>query len=159
MKMTFRKKIRIGVIGGGAPDPDSANAAYSAGRLIAEKGALLVCGGLSGVMEMAARGCHEAGGLSIGILPGENRNAANRYIDIPVATGMGYSRNALVVMNSDALIAVGGKFGTLSEIAFSFVQDKPVFGINTWDIKGVHPVRSPEEAVAKALRHFFPLLK
>lgn len=156
--MQHRKRIRIGVIGGANPVSSAVHDAYTVGRLIAEKGALLVCGGLTGVMEAAARGCREAGGLSIGILPGENRESANPFIDIPVATGMGYSRNALVVMNSDVLIAVDGKYGTLSEIAYSCVQGKPVFGINTWDIKGVQPVRSPEEAVTKALRHFYPLL-
>jgi uncharacterized protein (TIGR00725 family) len=156
--MTYRKKIRIGVIGGANPDTDSARTAYRVGHLIAEKEAILVCGGLTGVMESAARGCREAGGLSIGILPGESRDTANAFIDIPIATGMGYSRNALVVMNSDVLIAVDGKHGTLSEIAFSFVQNKPVFGLNTWDVEGVRPVQSPEEAVTRAVKHFFPLL-
>jgi len=156
--MQYRKKLRIGVIGGANPEGDSIRTAYTLGRLIAEKEAVLVCGGLTGVMEAAARGCRKAGGLSIGILPGEKRESANPYIDIPIATGMGYSRNALVVMNSDALIAVDGKYGTLSEIAFSFVQGKPVFGINTWDVKGVQPVQTPEEAVSKAVQHFFPLI-
>ena len=157
--MEYRKKVRIGVIGGANPHQDSLRLANQVGKRIAEKGALLVCGGLTGVMEAAARGCRDAGGLSIGILPGEDRESANRYIDIPIATGMGFSRNALVVMNSDAIIAVDGKFGTLSEIAFSRVQSKPVFGINTWDIQGVQPVGSPEEAVTEAIRRFFPLLK
>lgn len=156
--MEHRKKLRIGVIGGAAPDRESFRTAYSVGRLIAEKGAILVSGGLTGVMEAAARGCREAGGLSIGILPGENRETSNPYIDIPIATGLGYSRNALVVMNSDVLIAVDGKYGTLSEIAYSCVQGKPVFGINTWDIQGVQPVQSPEEAVTKAVQHIFPLI-
>lgn len=157
--MDFKDKIRVGVIGGAAPAAKYRDIAGNVGRIIAEKGAILVCGGLSGVMEAAARGAKRAGGLTIGILPGDSPQDANAYIDIAIATGMGYSRNNLVVMNSDVLIAVDGSFGTLSEIAYGQVQKKKVVGIGTWDIQGVVQVDLPEEAVDLALKDFFPLLR
>lgn len=155
--MELRKKIRIGVIGGSSPDKQSRQHAFRVGQLIAEKGAILVCGGLSGVMEAASRGAKEAGGLTMGILPGNSLDDANIHIDIPVATGLGYGRNSLVVMNSDVLIAVNGQYGTLSEIAYGCIYGKKVIGIGTWDIQGVDPVESPEAAVDKAMKDFFPL--
>ena len=157
--MDFKDKIRVGVIGGAAPAARFRDIARDVGRIIAEKGAIMVCGGLSGVMEAAARGAKQAGGLTIGILPGDSPQDANSYIDIGIATGMGYSRNNLVVMNSHVLIAVDGSFGTLSEIAYSQVQGKKVVGIGTWEIQGVIQVDSPEEAVDLALQEFFPLLR
>jgi uncharacterized protein (TIGR00725 family) len=156
--MDFKQRIRIGVIGGAAPEARFREIAYEVGRLIAEKGAILVCGGLGGVMEAAARGAKQAGGLTVGILPGGSPQDANPYIDIAVATGMGYSRNNLVVMNSDTLIAVDGSFGTLSEIAYARVHGKKIVGIGTWEIEGVVQVQSPEQAVEQALKEFFPLL-
>lgn len=147
----IRNKPRIGVIGGSQPDPASKNAAFRVGRLIAEHGAVVVCGGLGGVMEAAARGAREAGGLTVGILPGSSPSDANPYIDVPIATDIGYARNALVVMNSDALIAIDGAFGTLSEIAYGGVYERPVVGLGTWDIRGVIPAGTPEEAVRLAL--------
>jgi uncharacterized protein (TIGR00725 family) len=146
-----RSKFRIGVIGGSRPDPASSEAAYRVGRLIAEHGAVVVCGGLGGVMEAAARGAGEAGGLTIGILPGSDPGDANPHIDVPIATGIGYARNALVVMNADALIAIDGAFGTLSEIAYGGVYERPVVGLGTWNIHGVIPAGTPEEAVRLAL--------
>ncbi len=157
--MELRKKIRIGVIGGANPEDKFRKIAFDVGRLIAEKGALLVCGGLSGVMEAAARGVKKAGGVSVGILPGNSPKDANHYIDIPIATGMGYSRNSLVVMNADVLIAIDGEYGTLCEIAYGCVHEKKIFGIGTWDIEGVIPVETAEEAVDKALEDFFPLIR
>ena len=155
--MELRKKIRIGVIGGSSPDKESRQQAFRAGQLIAEKGAILVCGGLSGVMEAASRGAKEAGGFTIGILPGNLLDDANAYIDIPVATGLGYARNSLVAMNSDVIIAVDGQYGTLSEIAFGCIYGKKVVGIGTWDVEGVKQVKSAGEAVDEALKDFFPL--
>lgn len=157
MKMKLRKKIRIGVIGGSSPGKESRQQAFRVGRLIAEKGAILVCGGLGGVMEAASRGAKEAEGLTIGILPGNSLGDANISIDIPIATGMGYSRNSLVAMNSDVLIAIDGQYGTLSEIAFGCIYGKKVIGLGTWDIKGVTQVKSPEQAVDEALKDSFPL--
>ncbi len=159
MKMNIRNKVRIGVIGGANPSSEFRETAYKLGRAIAEKNAVLVCGGLSGVMEAAAKGNKEAGGISIGILPGNSTKDANPYIDVSIATGMGYSRNSLVVMNSDVLIAVDGQYGTLSEIAFGFIQDKRVIGLGTWDIKGIIKTDSPEQAVDLALKPYFPLVR
>lgn len=155
----YREKIRVGVIGGARPESKFRKIAFEVGQLIAEKGAILICGGLSGVMEAAARGAKKSGGLCVGILPGNSIKDANPYIDISIATGMGYSRNHLVVMNADVLIAIDGEYGTLSEIAYSRVYDKKVIGIGTWDIEGVISVESAEEAVDKALEDFFPLVR
>lgn len=148
---SVRGARRIGVIGGSRAQKKHLEAAEEVGRLIAEAGAVLVCGGLAGVMEAACRGAKRAGGVTIGVLPGSNPAEANAFVDIPIATGMGYTRNALVVMNSDALIAVDGEYGTLSEIAYGCVHGKKIVGLETWDIKGVRPAGSPEEAVRLAL--------
>jgi len=150
--MNYRKKIRIGVIGGTRANAEHLETAFLVGELIARNNAVLVCGGLSGVMNAASRGAKKEGGLTIGILPGNNREDANPYIDIPITTGMGYTRNALVVMNSDVLIAIDGQYGTLSEIAYGCVQGKRIIGIGTWDIKGVIRADSAEEAVDLALK-------
>lgn len=157
--MELRNKIRIGVIGGSNPAHKFRAIAFEVGQLIAEKGAILVCGGLGGVMEAAARGAKKAGGVSVGILPGNFPKDANPYIDVPIATGLGYSRNALVVMNSDVLIAIDGEYGTLSEIAYGCVHEKKIIGIGTWDIKGVMAVETAKEAVDLAFKDFFPLVR
>jgi uncharacterized protein (TIGR00725 family) len=157
--MDFRGRIRIGVIGGAAPEAGFKKTALEVGRRIAEKGAVLVCGGLSGIMEAAARGAKQAGGLTVGILPGDSPKDANPYIDVALATGMGYSRNRLVVINSDVLIAVDGSFGTLTEIAYGRVHGKKVVGIGTWDIEGVIRAETAEQAVDLAFADFFPLLR
>jgi len=146
-----RKKVRIGVIGGASPDAEALETAFKVGKLIAEKGAVLICGGLGGVMEAASQGAKEAGGMTIGILPGNNPDQANPYIDIPIATNMGHSRNSLVALNSDVLIAINGQYGTLSEIAFGCIYKKKIIGLGTWEIKGVLPAETPEEAVELAL--------
>lgn len=155
--MEMRKKIRIGVIGGSSPDKESRQNAFRVGQLIAEKGAILVCGGLSGVMEAASRGAKELGGFTIGILPGSSLDDANIFIDIPLATGLGYGRNSLVAMNSDVIIAIDGQYGTLSEIAYGCIYGKKVIGMGTWDVKGVIQVETPEQAVEEALKDYFPL--
>jgi uncharacterized protein (TIGR00725 family) len=147
----IRSRKRIGVIGGSRASATHLELAERVGRLIAKSGAILVCGGLSGVMEAACRGAKQAGGMTIGILPGGNASDANAFVDIPIATGMGYTRNALVVMNADALIAVDGSYGTLSEIAYACVHGKRIIGLDSWDIKGMEPAATPEEAVEMAL--------
>ncbi len=147
----LRKRLRIGVIGGSRPDKASLRAARRVGELIAGAGAILVCGGLGGVMAAAAEGVRAGGGLSVGILPGVYPQEANLFIDIPIATGMGYSRNALVAMNSDVLIAVDGEYGTLTEIAYGNIYGKRVIGLGTWEVKGVVKADSPEEALRLAL--------
>lgn len=140
--------MNISVIGGHNCSPQTDKVAEEVGREIAGIGATLVCGGLSGVMEAACRGAKSAGGRTIGILPGHNKEEANRYVDIPIVTGLGYMRNSLVVENGDAVIAIDGKEGTLSEIAFALQMGKPVLGINTWDIPGVIKVNNAREAIA-----------
>jgi uncharacterized protein (TIGR00725 family) len=149
------KKQIIGVIGAGKDDAALTKIAEEVGRLIAAREALLVCGGLGGVMEAAARGAKAAGGTTIGILPQATKEMANRYIDVPVATGFGEGRNVVIIRTADALIAIGGEYGTLSEVAFALKMGKPVVGINTWDIKGIIKADTPEAAVNSA----FELLK
>lgn len=146
-----RERRRVGVIGGARPDMASREAALRVGELIAKAGAVLVCGGLGGVMEAAARGAKKAGGLTIGIVPGNSPAESNPSIDVPIATGIGYARNAIVALNADALIAIDGEYGTLSEIAYGIIYGKTVVGLGTWDIRGVIPARTPEEAVRLAL--------
>lgn len=150
--MELRKKKRIGVIGGAKADAKSRQIAFRIGQLIAEKGAILVCGGLSGIMEASSRGAKEAGGKTIGILPGNSPDDANPYIDIAIATGLGYSRNSLVAMNADVLIAIDGQYGTLTEIAYGCIYGKKIIGLGTWDIPGVIKAKSPEEAIELAFR-------
>jgi uncharacterized protein (TIGR00725 family) len=149
--MNLNQRTRVGVIGGNHPRREFLKIAREVGRLIASRGAILVCGGLGGVMEEAARGAKDAGGTTIGILPGNRTADANAYIDVPIATGLGFTRNSLVAMNADVLIAVDGEYGTLSEIAYGCVYGKKVIGLGTWDVKGVIPAKTPEEAVALAL--------
>ncbi len=121
--------------------------AEETGRLIAEHGCLLICGGMAGVMEAAAKGAKEAGGTTIGILPHTDRHEANPYIDIPIATGFGEGRNVIIIRTADVLIAVAGEFGTLSEIAFALKMRKPVIGLGTWDIPGIMRAATPLEAM------------
>jgi uncharacterized protein (TIGR00725 family) len=110
-----------------------------------------VCGGLGGVMEAACRGAKDAGGTTVGILPGTDRAAANPFVDVAVATGLGEARNALVVRAADAVIAIGGGYGTLSEIALALKAGKRVVGLETWDVEGVEVADSPAAAVEAVL--------
>ncbi len=146
----MQKKI-VAVIGAGSADKELLIMAEEVGRLIALNGAILVCGGLGGVMEAAAKGANTGGGITVGILPGLEKSTANTYINVPVATGLGEIRNALIVRSADALIAIGGGYGTLSEIAFGLKTGKTVIGIGTWDIKGIIRADSAEDAVNGAL--------
>jgi uncharacterized protein (TIGR00725 family) len=118
---------------------------------VAKHGAVLVCGGLGGTMEAACRGARQAGGLTVGILPGSDRSDANAYVDVALPTGLGEARNALVVGTADAVIAIGGGYGTLSEIGLALKAGKRVVGLDTWNIEGVSPADGPEAAVAAAL--------
>jgi hypothetical protein len=147
----IRKRLRIAVIGGSRAGEKAVRAAFEVGRLVARAGAVVVCGGLGGVMEAACQGAREEGGLTIGILPGGSPAEANAWVDVPVATGLGYTRNALVVMNADAVIAVDGEYGTLSEIAYGKIHGKKVVGLGTWDVKGIETASTPEAAVRLAL--------
>jgi hypothetical protein len=139
----------IAVIGGRKSDKALKKEAEAVGRLIAHKGGVLICGGLHGIMEAAAKGAKSSGGLTVGILPQDHKGDANPYIDLPIATGLGIGRNVIIARTADALIAVGGEYGTLSEIAFGLQMKKPVVGISTWDIKGIVPAENAEDAVAK----------
>jgi hypothetical protein len=127
--------------------------AYDVGRMIAESGAILICGGMGGVMESACRGAIEAGGMTVGILPGSSAKDGNGNLTVPVVTGLGYARNAIVVQSSQVLIAIGGKYGTLSELAFAAQFGIPVVGISTWKLRPpMQHVTTPEEAVRLALK-------
>jgi hypothetical protein len=139
--------MRVSVIGGSTVTDEQADAAEAVGRLLGERDQAVVCGGLGGVMEAACRGASEAGGRTIGVLPGEDRAAANPHVDVPVATGLGHARNALVVLNGDAVIAVDGGVGTLSELGLAGVYDRPIAGLGTHDAPGVEAVDSPRAAV------------
>jgi uncharacterized protein (TIGR00725 family) len=121
------------------------------GRLLAERGAVLVCGGLGGTMEAACRGAQQAGGTTVGLLPGGSRSDANPFVDVAIPTGLGEARNALVVRAADVVVAVGGGYGTLSEIALALKAGKRVVGLGSWEIEGVLAADGPEAAVAEAL--------
>ena len=144
-----RKKI-IGVIGAGSCDDRIYRIAEEMGSRIAESGAVLICGGLGGVMEAASKGAKGAGGLTIGILPGFDKANANSYIDIPIVTGLSHARNVLVVRSSDIIIAIAGGYGTLSEIALSLKMGKTVIGIETWEgVDDIIRVKNPDEAMER----------
>ncbi|MDP8262012.1 MAG: TIGR00725 family protein [Candidatus Ancaeobacter aquaticus] len=151
------RKKRIGIIGANQCSHEIGKIAYEVGRHIAKKNAILVCGGLGGVMEEACKGAKKENGMTIGILPGGNPDTANPYVDVPIVTSLNYARNILVVRTSEVLIAVGGRYGTLTEIAFALNVGHPVVGIKTWDLnkidhnKGIVIETNPEAAVAKAL--------
>ena len=145
----------IAVIGPGEATGAPIDDAEAVGRALAEAGAVLVCGGLGGVMEAACRGAKAAGGMTLGILPGSDRSAANPWVDVAVPTGLGEARNALVVRAADAVVAVAGEFGTLSEIALALKGGKTVVGVGTWHL-GREPdpiarARDGAEAAALAL--------
>jgi len=156
--MATENKRFIAVIGGNQCSKEEAKLAEGVGRELARRGAILVCGGLGGVMEAACKGASSEGGLTIGILPGENPQAANPYVQIPIVTGIGYARNVAVVKSAQAVIAIGGNYGTLSEIAHALQSDIPVIGLNTWSLsrngqldESIILAQNPIEAVNKAL--------
>ena len=138
----------IGIIGAGECDEKTAGLAYSVGRLVAQRGAALVCGGLDGVMEAACKGAVEAGGLTIGVLPGWDRDGANPYVKVPLVTDMGHARNVIIAHTAQGLIAISGEYGTLSEIAISLKLGRPVVSLGSWPgIEELINVDTPEEAV------------
>ena len=153
-------RLYLAVVGGGGRVPDPVLAvAEEVGRAVAEAGAVLVCGGLGGVMEAACRGAQRAGGLTLGILPGRDRAEANAHVDVAVPTGLGEARNALVVRCADAMVAVAGEYGTLSEIALALQAGIPVVGLDTWELArsgetvgAVVRAETPAQAVASAVR-------
>ncbi|HEX8645617.1 MAG TPA: TIGR00725 family protein [Thermoleophilaceae bacterium] len=148
----------MAVVGSGEATASHAELAERVGRGLAERGAIVVTGGLGGVMEAASRGAREAGGTTVGILPGPDRSAANPYVDVAIPTGLGEARNALVARAADALIAVGGSWGTLSEIALALRAGKRVVGFESWEVAApdmpaerILAAADPEEAVELAL--------
>ena len=156
--MLAGKKKFVAVIGGSQCSPQEARLAEEVGRELARRGAALVCGGLNGVMEAACRGANSEGGLTIGILPGESRQTANPYVQIPIVTGIGYARNVAVVKSAQAVIAISGSYGTLSEISHALQSGIPVIGLNTWSLSkngqqdnSIILAQNPAEAVDKAL--------
>lgn len=141
----------VGVVGASEASPDAAAAAEAIGRGLAEAGALVVCGGLGGVMAAACRGAQSAGGLTVGLLPGATRQEANQWLSVAIPTGLGELRNGLIVRAVDVVIAVADGYGTLSEIALALKSGVPVVGWDTWEIDGVLAVDSPQDAVTQAL--------
>jgi uncharacterized protein (TIGR00725 family) len=148
----------IAVVGASDASAEEERAAEAVGRSLGEAGAILVCGGRGGVMEAACRGAKRAGGTTVGILPGTSRADANPYVDVAIATGLGELRNGLVVRSADALVAVGGEFGTLSEIALALKAGKTVIGLGAWELSRagravdvIVPAASPGDAVARVL--------
>jgi uncharacterized protein (TIGR00725 family) len=147
----------VGVIGAGDCSDTIYGLAREIGYEIGKRGWMLVCGGLSGVMEGAAKGCHEAGGVTVGLLPGLEKASANPYIKIPIPTGLDEGRNLLLVRTADVLISIAGGYGTLSEIALALKMNKPVIGLETWkDIRGVHYVSEPKEAIYLVTKFLSP---
>jgi uncharacterized protein (TIGR00725 family) len=149
----------IAIAGAGSAEPWELAAAEEAGAAVAEAGCGLVCGGLGGVMEAACRGARSRGGLTVGLLPGVDRDDANGWVVVALPTGMGEARNALVVRAADALVAIGGGWGTLSEIALALKAGIPVVGVGTWEpvisgapVQGLVVASGPGAAVAEALR-------
>ena len=158
-KPFMRTRTVIAVVGAGRCDADTARVAEAVGRELGRRGITLVCGGLGGVMEAACRGARQAGGHTIGILPGDDPRAANAYVEFAIPTGLGEARNLIVVRCGQAVIAVAGEYGTLSEIALALKIGRPVIGLNTWQLvkdgredRAIIPAHSPEEAVELALR-------
>lgn len=149
----------ISVIGGGdTPPADALQMAEEVGGELARRGVTVVCGGLEGVMEAVCRGAKAAGGVTIGILPGDDPAEANSWVDYPVCTGLGYARNVIVVKSGRAVIAIDGAYGTLSEIGHALGDGIPVVGLNTWSLSrsgqpdgAIIPAKTPAEAVDKAL--------
>jgi uncharacterized protein (TIGR00725 family) len=153
----MRNKI-IGVIGEYQATERAKELAYEVGKLIAQAGYILICGGLAGVMESACKGAKDGGGLTIGVLPGISKDSANPYVDIALPTGLDQARNIIIVRASSVIIAIEGGYGTLSEIAYALKLNIPVIGLNTWEISserykesGIIKVKTAKEAVDTAI--------
>lgn len=140
-------KTRISVFGGRDITDGIYNDAYELGKLLAKEGFLVYCGGGNGVMEAVSKGVNEGGGTTVGILKGDSLDEMNDYISVPMATNMGITRNALLAYNCDAAVAISGKYGTLSEIAFAMQLEKPVVGLHSWDLDNLKNVNTPDEVI------------
>ena len=144
-----KQKITISVIGGSSIGSKVEHLAEEIGKMVAEIGCVLVCGGLGGAMEAVAKGAKKAGGMTIGILPGKDKDNANQYIDVALPTTIGYARNVIVVCSGDIVIALPGSYGTNSEICYALVYNRPVFDMGNWAIEGMIPVKDITELEAK----------
>jgi len=156
--MTAKKSKIIAVIGGRDPSDEEAKLAEEVGRELASQGAILICGGLSGVMQAACKGAQSQGGITIGVLPGNDAATANPYVQIPIVTNIGYARNVIVVRSARAVIAIGGGYGTLTEIGYALDAKIPVIGLKTWSLsrnnrvdRSIIRAHNAQEAVSKAL--------
>ena len=129
------RRVLIGVIGGEQAEGAAARLAFEVGRELGSRGHTLICGGRGGVMREACRGAREAGGLTVGILPGDDASEANEFVDVPLATGLGFARNSVIARSAEALIAIDGSYGTLSEIAFGLIAGRPLVGLGTWELR------------------------
>jgi len=154
----IEQKWFIAIIGGSDCTPEEARLAEEVGRELARKGAVIICGGLGGIMEAACKGASAEGGLTIGILPGGSRQMANQYVQIPIVTNLGEARNVIIVKSAGAVIAIGGGYGTLFEIGHALRNDIPVIGLNTWSLSrngqpdnSIVLAQNPADAVNKAL--------
>ena len=140
----------IAVIGAGECNAKIYDLAVEVGRLLAESGYTVICGGLGGVMEAACKGAKSVNGITVGILPGDDPEEANEFVDFPIGTGMGIGRNIIIIRSAQLVIAVNGKYGTLSEVAYALQLGKPVVGLNTWDVShNIKKVNTPKEAILK----------
>ena len=153
-----KRPLIIAVIGGSNPPPEASSQAYHVGRELAARGAIVLCGGLEGVMEAVCRGARDAGGTTVGILPGDDPADANPFVDIPIATGLGYARNAVITRAAQAVIAIDGSFGTLSEIGHALADGTTVVGLETWvfavngqESSDIVVATGPADAVEKAI--------
>lgn len=156
----IEKKKLIAVIGGSRSSDKENKLAEDVGREVARRGAVLICGGLGGIMEAACRGAISEGGLTVGILPGESSRDANSYVQIPIVTGIGYARNVVVAKSAQAVIAIGGSYGTLTEIGYALQNGIPVIGLGTWSLsrkgkedKSIIPAENAADAVSIAFDH------
>ncbi|MBD3381747.1 MAG: TIGR00725 family protein [candidate division Zixibacteria bacterium] len=147
------RKPFIGVIGAGQCNSEITTKAFELGQEIARSGAILVCGGLGGVMRAVSKGARAEGGVTIGVIPGDSKEDANEYIDYPICTGMGQARNLVIINTADVLIAVAGQYGTLSEIGFARKSGKPVISLGSWEIDdSIVRAENAKEAVQLALQ-------
>lgn len=159
MDLSPVKKTKfVAVIGGNECSAQEMRLAEDVGREIARQGAVLICGGLGGIMEAACRGARQENGTTVGIVPGEKRESANQYVTIPIASGIGHARNMIVAKSADAVIAIGGGYGTLAEIAYALQGGIPVISLNTWTLsrngqvdRSIIPAADPGDAVSRAL--------
>ncbi|MCK5094470.1 MAG: TIGR00725 family protein [Spirochaetes bacterium] len=148
MQLKSKRKIQIAVLGGREASSKILALAEEVGRLIARRGATLICGGRGGVMEAASKGASDSGGMVVGILPEDSADSGNQYLDVAVATGMGVARNAVILHSADGAVAIGGKYGTLSEMAYARQLDVPLVSVNSWHFdESVITVETAEMAV------------